>query len=182
MIVEHSTKQIIGRSQSVHVTCKMEVDVLHRYHLCIAATCCSTLYSKYWPKGRFSQGDDCFFADFRHGLSKTCCCSGFAFPCWGWIDCCHQDQFAIFLILQAIIQRIVQFCLISSIRLQLLFANTKRSGDLCDGSHLCLLGNLDIRQHSHSPFQNGAVSLPANRAPNHRIIKIIPQEGKVEKG
>ena len=129
MIVEHSTKQIIGRSQSVHVTCKMEVDVLHRYHLCIAATCCSTLYSKYWPKGRFSQGDDCFFADFRHGLSKTCCCSGFAFPCWGWIDCCHQDQFAIFLILQAIIQRIVQFCLISSIRLQLLFANTKRSGD-----------------------------------------------------
>ena len=43
MVVQHSRQQIVGSSDSVHITGEVKVDVLHRHHLCVAAACGSAL-------------------------------------------------------------------------------------------------------------------------------------------
>ena len=55
----------------MEVACKMEIDLLHREHLCISASCSSTLHTEAWTEGRFAQGKDRLLADLVHAKGKS---------------------------------------------------------------------------------------------------------------
>ena len=153
VIVEHGAQQVVCRSQCVHITGKVEVDILHRHHLCITAAGRAALDAEHRTEGRLAQGDDRILPDLCHCFAQPRRCGGLSLSRRGRVDRGHQDQLSILSILEAVVKRVVQLRLKPAVRFQLFFPDPKGSGDLCDGCHLGLLSNFNIRQHSHSPFK-----------------------------
>ena len=52
-----------------NVTGKMQVDILHRHHLCIAAACCAALYTEYRSEGGLAERYHNVLADLAHNPS-----------------------------------------------------------------------------------------------------------------
>ena len=48
VVVEHGADRIMGRCDSMKVTCEVEVDLLHRQHLGIATACRTSLHAEAW--------------------------------------------------------------------------------------------------------------------------------------
>ena len=65
-VIGDSAKQVISRRDSVHIACEVEVDILHRNDLSIAAACCAALDTENGAQRRLTKGKDSFFAYFRH--------------------------------------------------------------------------------------------------------------------
>ena len=55
----------------MEVPSKVQVDILHRNDLGIAAPSGATFDPKDWAKGRFAQGDGGLFANQGQGISQT---------------------------------------------------------------------------------------------------------------
>ena len=58
VVINGSGQKIVGRRNSVHIACKMEINIFHRQYLRIAAAGSTALNAEYGSKGRFAQGDD----------------------------------------------------------------------------------------------------------------------------
>ena len=50
MVVDHCCKQVVCCTDCVEIACEMEVDVFHRYYLCVSAACCTALNAEYRSK------------------------------------------------------------------------------------------------------------------------------------
>ena len=48
IVVEKGCDGVVGRGHGMEVAREVEVDLLHRQHLCIAATCCTAFHAKAW--------------------------------------------------------------------------------------------------------------------------------------
>ena len=95
MIVQKGCKKVICRGNRMKISCKMKVQILHRNYLRIAASGCSSFYSKAGAQGRLPQGNDRFFGKSAEGLSKPYRCGSLSFSGRCWIDRRNQDQFSI---------------------------------------------------------------------------------------
>ena len=69
MVVQHSTQQHMSTGNSVEVTRKVQVDVLHGHNLGITAASCATLNAHAGAQGGLAQSHDNLFADFVQALS-----------------------------------------------------------------------------------------------------------------
>ena len=47
VVVKHCRKKVVRRTDGVEITCKVEVDILHRYDLSVAAARSAALYAEY---------------------------------------------------------------------------------------------------------------------------------------
>ena len=54
---------LYSRSDSMKITGKMQINLLHRKYLGITASCRSSFHSEARSQGRFAQSDNCFFAN-----------------------------------------------------------------------------------------------------------------------
>ena len=71
MVVYHSGKKVVGRSDGVEVARKVEVDILHRHYLSVSAAGSSALYSEHGAEGGLSEGDYRSLSDSVKSVSKT---------------------------------------------------------------------------------------------------------------
>ena len=98
MVVQHCCQQHMCGGDSMEVTGKVQVDVLHRHNLRIAAACSAALNAHAWAEGRLAQSYDNLFAELSQALCQTYGSSGLAFACRSRGDSGNQNQLAVFFI------------------------------------------------------------------------------------
>ena len=147
MVVQNGAQQVVGSGDGVHIAGEVQVDVLHRNDLCIAAAGSTAFDAEYRTQGRFAQSDDGFFANLLHRLSKTDGCGGFAFTRRSWVNGGNQNQLAVRLAFQSFGKVVRKLCLIVTVWFQLLRTDTERTGYFGDGLHSTLLGDFDVCKH-----------------------------------
>ena len=95
MVVEHGAEQVVRRRNGVHVTGKMEIDVLHRHDLRIAAARSAALHAEHRPERRLPQRDDRPLPQLCHCLPEPHGRRRFALPGRRGVDRGHEDQLAV---------------------------------------------------------------------------------------
>ena len=93
VVVQHRGQQIIGCANGVEVPGEVEVDVLHRHHLGIAARSGPPFRPKTGPR-EGSAGHHGFLADLSQAVGQAHGGGGFP-PRQGWGDGGDQDQLAV---------------------------------------------------------------------------------------
>ena len=144
VVVDQSTEQVVGGGDGVHVSGEVQVDVLHRHHLGVAAAGGAALDAEHRPEGRLPQCDDRLLPDAGHGLAEADGGGGLALTGGSGVDGGDQDQLAVGGICQAGEDLLGEFGLVPAIGFQLVGADAKPGGDFGDREHRCLGGDLDI--------------------------------------
>jgi len=110
----------------------MQVDILHRQHLRIAATGCPSFHSEYGAKGRFAQNGSGLLANFIQALRQTDRNGRLSFPGGRGRNRRNKNQIRFFnapLVDQ--IQR--QFGFVAPVKFYSISVDAKRCSDLGDG-------------------------------------------------
>ena len=143
VVVQHRGKQVVCRADGVKIAGEMQVDVLHRHHLCIPAARSAALDAEDRAERRLAQGGRHRFADAVQPVGKPHRRGGLALARRRRRDRRHQHELA--LLLCVIEQRERNLRLIPAVGFEQFRVDARRRGDLCDRLHLRLLCNLNIR-------------------------------------
>ena len=144
MVIDHGRQQVVGCGNGMHITGKMQVDVIHRYNLGITAAGCTALNTEDRSQGRFPQSYYGLLAHFVQSLGQANAGSGFAFASWGGSNGRNQDQFPIGFVLQAFQHIQGDFGFVVAILYQLFRQDSQAVSNLADGFHHIFLGYFDI--------------------------------------
>ena len=68
IVVEQRRDHIVSRCDGMEVASEVQIDVLHRQHLAISATCCATLHAEARTQRWFAQGCHSLLADLAQRL------------------------------------------------------------------------------------------------------------------
>ena len=128
---------------------EVEVDVLHRHHLCVAAAGCAALHAEDGAEGGFTEAEHGFFAYGVHGIGQTYAGGGLAFTSRRGADGRHQDHLA--LLGGLMDEAVVDLGLIAAIGDHVLVGEAQTGGDVGDGLHFGFLCDLDVRLHIQHP-------------------------------
>ena len=137
----------------MEVAREVEIDLLHRQHLRIAATCCTALHSEARPQRGFSQGHCSVLADLIQSQCQTDTDRGLADTGFRRADRGHKDQPTLthFLLID---QRDRHLGHISSIGFDLFSRNTKTGGYFTDVIKFAFTRNLYIGLHDYEFLTN----------------------------
>ena len=100
VVVHHRCQQVVGRADGVEVAGEVEVDVLHRHHLGIAAAGSPPLHAEAGAEARLAQRHDGLLADPVEAVAEADRGGGLALAGRGRRDRRHQDQLAVRPVLQ----------------------------------------------------------------------------------
>ena len=164
MVVQHSAEQVVCRGDCVHVAREVQIDVLHRQNLRVAAAGCAALDAEHRTERRLAQRDDRLFADLRHRLTETRRRRRLTLARRRWVNRRDENQLAVRLSLEARKKPVVELRLEAAVRLELLLAHTELPRDLRDGPELCLLGNFNIGKHCDTNL-SASLFFPASPNP-----------------
>ena len=92
MVVEHGCQQVVGGTDSVEVSGKVQVDVLHGDDLGPAAASGTALYAKDGTERRLAQGHGALDAATAQAIGQTDGRGGLALACGRGIDSGHEDK------------------------------------------------------------------------------------------
>ena len=148
-VVDHRSQQVVGCADGVEVAGEVEVDVLHRHHLRIAAAGCAALDAKNGAEGRLAEAEHGLLAQRIHGVGQTHAGGRLALACGGGADGCDEDQLA--LLRGLMDEAVVDLGLVAAIGDHVLVGKAQTGGDLCDGLHFGFLCDLDVRLHVQHP-------------------------------
>ena len=143
MVVQHRGQQVVCRADGVKVAGEMQVDVLHRHDLGIAAAGGAALDAEDRAERRLTQGGRHRFADAVQAVGKADRRGRLALACGRRRDRRHQHELA--LLLRMIEQRQRNLRLILAVGFEQFRVNARRRGNRRDRLHLCLLRDLNIR-------------------------------------
>ena len=144
MVIQHRRQQVVRRADGVEIAGEMQVDILHRDDLGIAAACCTALDAEDRPQGRLPQRDHDVFAQLLHAVGQADGRRRLALPGGGRVDGRDQDQLAVGA-LDLLEQVIIDLGLVLAVLLQILLIHPCRLRDLGDGQHFRLLRDFNIR-------------------------------------
>ena len=144
MVVQHGAQQVVCRCDGVHIAGKVQVDVLHRHDLRVAAACRAALDAEYRTERRLTQCDNGVFALFAQCLTQTDRGRGLALTGRRRVDGGNEDQLAVFLVLHLGPHVCGQLCLVLAVQLQIVGIQTGSSGNLGDRAHLTALCDFNI--------------------------------------
>ena len=147
MVVNDRRQQVMRRRNRMKIPGEMQVDVLHRNNLRIAAACRAALQAKAWPQGRLPQGDHHFLPLMMERIRKPHAVRGLALSRRCRVDGRHEHQFPVGTSLQFLPHRKGQLCLVLSVKLQLILRDAKLLRYFFDRTNICLLRNFHIRLH-----------------------------------
>ena len=144
VIVDHRGEQVVGGADRVEIAGEMEVDVLHRHDLGIAAAGRAAFHPEAGAEARLAQTDDRFLADMVQRVAEPDGRCRLAFAGRGRRDRGDEDQLAVRPVLQRrdIIE--VDFRLVAAVGRHGVVGNPEFAGDLADRAHRRRLGDLDV--------------------------------------
>ncbi len=95
VVVEQGGEQVVGRADGVEVAGEVQVDLLHRNDLGVAAAGRTALHPEAGPERRLAQADHRLLADAVEAVAEADGRRGLAFAGRGRIDRGDQDQLAV---------------------------------------------------------------------------------------
>ena len=150
MIVKHCRQKIVCGCYSMKISCKMEIQLIHRYYLRKSAACSSSLYTETRSKRRLSKCYHGLFAKLFKALSKSYKCSGLTLSCRCRIDSCNKYKLAFFVFFARFQKLFTEFCLIFAVHLKVVKAYPVLACHICNIFHLNASCNFDITTHTSS--------------------------------
>ncbi len=151
MVVNHRCQQVVRRADCMEITCEMKVDVFHRNHLCVSASCSAAFHTKDRSKGRLAKSNHNLLAELLHTICQTYGRSGLALSCRSRVDCGNENQLAVGSV-RLFQQIVVDLCFVLAVLLQILVIDPCFCCDLSDRSHLTFLCDLDVGFESHKNY------------------------------
>ena len=145
VVIEHGSEQIVRSADRMEIAGEMQVDILHRDNLCIAAACRTALDAEYRSEGRFPQRNHDVLADSAHTVCKADRGRGLALTGSGRIDCRHEDELALLFGFRQLCK--VDLGLISAVLLESLIGDAGCLRDLGDRAHGDGLCDLNVCKH-----------------------------------
>ena len=144
VVVDHRGEQVVRGADRVEIAGEMEVDVLHRHDLRIAAAGGAALHAEAGPEARLAQADDRLLADMVQRVAEPDRRRRLALAGRGRRDRGDEDQLAVRPVLQRrdIIE--IDFRLVAAVGRDGLVGDPELAGDLADRAHRRGLGDLDI--------------------------------------
>ncbi len=120
----------------------MQVDILHRDNLRIAAASRAALYAHAGAEGRLAQTGDGVLAHFLQSLRQTDGDGRLAFTRRGGVDCCNQYQPAVGAVFEFRVICRADFRFILAVAFQIVFRDTCFCRNGNDRLHCAFLCNL----------------------------------------
>ena len=134
MVIQHGCTEIVCSANSVEVTSKVKVNVLHRNYLGISTARSATLDAKDRTQRRLSKGQHGRLSQAGQSICQTYRGSSLSLARRRWVNSGNQHKLsAKRLICQS---TCIKLCLIATIRLQKILWNTRTLCHLKDGKHL----------------------------------------------
>src|SRR5262249_37050782 len=140
-------QQIVGRGDGVEVAGEVQVDVLHRHHLGMAAAGGPALHAEAGAKAGLAQADDGLLADAIEAVAEADARRRLALAGRRRGDGGDQDQLAVRSVLQAFYELEGDLRLGRAVTIEMLVRNADLRSDLPDRPRLRGPGNLDIAAH-----------------------------------
>jgi hypothetical protein len=129
----------------VEVAGEVEVDILHRDYLCVAAAGRTAFDAEARTERRLAQRAHCLFADKIEGVGQTNRRRGLALAGWRRIDRGDEDQLAVFFVLQRLDVFHRDLGLVMAVGLKVLRRDAKSLlCDIHDALRFCGLGDFNI--------------------------------------
>ena len=119
----------MSRSDGMKISGKMEVNLVHRKHLCISSTGCSPLHPETRTERRLAKSDNRIFSNFIQSQSETDRYCSFADARFGCCDSSYQNKIA-FLHFLFINQLFGDLCNVAAIILHFLARDSDTFGNL----------------------------------------------------
>ena len=149
MVVEHGGQQVVGGTNSMEVTSKVQVDVLHGDDLRPATAGGTALDAEDGTERRLTKGHSALDATTAQAIGQTDGRSGLALARRRGVDGGHEDELGL-VISWLIEQRVVDLSLVEAVRNQMLYVDAGvlshlGNGQRCDGT--C---DFDVSRHGRS--------------------------------
>ncbi len=149
VVVDHRRQQVVRRGDGVEVAGEVQVDVLHRHDLGIAAARRTALHAEARTERGFAKRHHRLLADAVEAVAQAHRRRGLAFAGRRRVDGGDQDELAVRLALQRVDVVEMHLGLGVAIGDQVLLGNPEAFADLHDRLHLRFACNLDIGLDGH---------------------------------
>ena len=143
MVIEHGAEQVVRRRDGVQIARKVQVDLLHGHHLCVAAARGAPFYAEHGAERRLAEGQTDLFALPRHAVGKADGNGRLALARRGGIDRRYEDEFALLFGMFG-----ADFGFIFAVTLDIFLRKSELGGDLADILHFAVFCDFDVRQHT----------------------------------
>ena len=150
VIVNHCCQQVVGSGNSMEITGKMQVDILHRHHLGIAATCGTALQAEAWPQGWLTECHSHLLALLVQGISQAYAGGSLALAGRRRIDSRYKNQLTILVIFYLVPGIQGNLGLVLAVHFQIVLANVEFGSNLANVLHLSFLGDFNISFHKYN--------------------------------
>ena len=148
VVVDHRGEQVVGEPDRIEVAGEVQVDVLHRHHLRVAAAGRAALHAEHRPERRLAQADDRLLADAVERVAQADRGGRLAFARGRRADRRDQDQLAVRPVGQRVDVVERDLGLVVAVGLECSSGMPSFGGDLRDAEHFRFLGYLDVAGHS----------------------------------
>ena len=144
VVVDERREQIVGERDGAKIAGEVQVDILHRHDLRVAAARRSALEAKYRPEAGFAQTDDRILADGIERIAQTDRGRRLALAGGRRAHGRHQDQPAVRPALQAgdKVERNLGF--VAAVRVDARGRDADAGRHVANGLHDCFSGDLDV--------------------------------------
>ena len=126
---------------------EVQIDVLHRDHLRVAAACCAAFDAKHRTERRLANRDHTVLPDAAQAIGQTDGDGGFAFACGRGIDGGDEYQFAFALC----VGQLADFGLVVAVAFDVCFAQSDLRRDVANVSAADAAGDFNICFHCYCP-------------------------------
>ena len=144
VVVQHGRQQVVRRAHRREIAGEMQVDVLHRHHLRIAAARRAALHAEHRTQRGLARGADRPAAQALQRLRQPDRRRGLALPGRRWGDGGHQNQVAVRRVLPRRHRRRRDLRLGASVGLDLIAGQAHLRRHVLNGTQPRGLGNLDV--------------------------------------
>ena len=144
MVVNHSAQKVIRRGNRVHIPGEMQVYVLHRHYLGIAAARRAALYAHNRSERRLAQGEHAFFPEPRQCVAEPDRSRSFALARRGRVYRRDQNELSVGLFHRRSNRIRADFRLVSAVLLNVLLAYSELCRNLFYREHFRALRYLNI--------------------------------------
>ena len=149
VVVQHRGAEVVGRGDGVQVPGKVEVDVLHRDHLGVAAPRRTALDPETGAQGGLAQSDADLFADLGQSIGQAHARRGLALARRRRGYRRHEDKLSVRLVLEIFEDLGLHLGLVLAVELKIIPRDPQLLRNLRYGAHLRSLGNFDVARYRH---------------------------------
>ena len=146
-VVDHRGEQVVGRGDGVEIAGEMQVDLVHRHDLRVAAARRAALHAEAGAQAGLAQADRGALADAVQRVAETDRRGGLALAGRGRVDAGDQHQRAVGARFQAVDEIQADLRLVAAIGLHRVVRDAELGGDLLDGAELGGAGDFEIWIH-----------------------------------